>query len=121
MNNAISYFVRKLEHEIDSFELNSYLKKGEKIMVIDVRPKEYYEKEHIPGSVNLPQSEIDEKSTEDFSSEFLYVTYCDGVGCNASARGAVKLARFGFKVVELVGGIEWWKKDGYKTVTGDSV
>ena len=45
----------------------------------------------------------------------LYVTYCDGIGCNASTKGALSMARLGFKVKELIGGIEWWKFDGYAT------
>jgi rhodanese-related sulfurtransferase len=36
----------------------------------------------------------------------LYVTYCDGIGCNASTKGALKLAELGYKVKELMGGID---------------
>ena len=44
-----------------------------------------------------------------------YVTYCDGIGCNASTKGALNLLKLGFKVKELIGGLDWWKRDGYKT------
>jgi rhodanese-related sulfurtransferase len=44
-----------------------------------------------------------------------YVCYCDGIGCNASTKGALNMAKLGFKVKELIGGIEWWKFDGYAT------
>jgi rhodanese-related sulfurtransferase len=27
----------------------------------------------------------------------VYVVYCDGIGCNASTKGAYKLARLGFR------------------------
>jgi hypothetical protein len=30
----------------------------------------------------------------------VYVVYCDGIGCNASTKGAYKLARLGFRVKE---------------------
>jgi rhodanese-related sulfurtransferase len=43
------------------------------------------------------------------------VCYCDGIGCNASTKGALNMTKLGFKVKELIGGIEWWKFDGYAT------
>src|ERR1700731_3943168 len=42
-----------------------------------------------------------------------YVVYCDGIGCNASTKGAYKLARLGFRAKELLGGIDWWRRDGH--------
>lgn len=45
----------------------------------------------------------------------LVVTYCDGIGCNASTKGALAMTRLGFRVKELIGGLEWWKRDGYPT------
>ena len=41
--------------------------------------------------------------------------YCDGIGCNASTKGALNLTRLGFRVKELLGGLDWWKRDGYPT------
>ncbi len=43
------------------------------------------------------------------------VTYCDGIGCNASTKGALTMARLDFRVKELIGGLEWWKRDGHPT------
>jgi hypothetical protein len=34
-------------------------------------------------------------------------------GCNASTKGAYKLARLGFRVKEPLGGIDWWRRDGH--------
>lgn len=45
--------------------------------------------------------------------------YCDGIGCNASTKTALKLLMLGFEVRELIGGLDWWKRDGYPT-EGDS-
>ena len=41
--------------------------------------------------------------------------YCDGIGCNASTKTALKLLTLGFQVRELMGGLDWWKRDGYAT------
>jgi rhodanese-related sulfurtransferase len=48
-----------------------------------------------------------------------YVTYCDGIGCNASTKGAYKLASLGFKVKEMLGGLDFWRRDGNPIATGD--
>ena len=45
----------------------------------------------------------------------VYVTYCDGIGCNASTKGALNMAKLGFQVKELMGDLDWWKRDGYET------
>lgn len=48
-------------------------------------------------------------------------TYCDGIGCNASTKGVLKLSELGYKVKELIGGIDWWKRDGYPIEVGDKL
>ena len=55
------------------------------------------------------------ENTQNLDKETLYVTYCDGIGCNASTKGAYNLTKLGFKVKELMGGLDWWKRDGYQT------
>ena len=49
----------------------------------------------------------------------VYVAYCDGIGCNASTKGAHKLARLGFRAKELLGGIDWWRRDGHPVIASD--
>jgi rhodanese-related sulfurtransferase len=61
---------------------------------------------------------MNEQTTSALDRAALYVTYCDGIGCNASTKGALNLARLGFQVRELIGGLDWWKRDGYATEAG---
>ena len=91
------------------------LRKGEKVVVIDARSSESFQKEHIPGAVNLPHRIMNPESTRHLDRTALYVIYCDGIGCNASTKGALNMAKLGFRVKELIGGLDWWKRDGYKT------
>src|SRR5690242_7901018 len=49
-----------------------------------------------------------------FDRSKVYVVYCDGIGCNASTKGAYKLARLGFRAKELLGGLDWWRRDGHE-------
>lgn len=112
---AINYYQDKLSFEMDPSDLFEALNAGENIIVIDARKPFSYERERIPGAINLPHRDMNPDTTHTFKKDQLYVVYCDGIGCNASTRGALNLAKLGFNVRELIGGIEWWKFDGYET------
>jgi hypothetical protein len=43
---------------------------------------------------------------------------CDGIGCNGSTKGAYKLSSLGFKTKELLGGLDWWRRDGHAVLSG---
>jgi rhodanese-related sulfurtransferase len=111
----LKHYENKLAFEMDPSDLFDALTKGEGVVPVDARRSFGYDAEHIPGAINLPHREMNSESTKHLDKEFLYVVYCDGIGCNASTKGALNLTRLGFKVKELMGGIEWWKVDGYAT------
>ena len=115
MNDQIKHYTDKLEFETDSWDLQSALDHGEKIIVIDARSPQNYQKEHIPGAISLPHRTMTEESTRHLDRSAPVVVYCDGIGCNASTKGALNMSRLGFRVKELLGGLDWWKRDGYKT------
>ncbi|HJY14109.1 MAG TPA: rhodanese-like domain-containing protein [Flavobacterium sp.] len=115
MDAQIKHYENKLAFEMDPSDLFDALNNGEKVVVIDARKAFGYEAEHIPTAINIPHREMTIESTKHLDKEVLYVTYCDGIGCNASTKGALNMAKLGFKVKELIGGIEWWKFDGYST------
>ena len=88
------------------------------IVVVDVRPTSVYETSHIPGALSFPHRDMNEESAKALDPSKVYVVYCDGIGCNGSTKGAYKLASLGFKVKELLGGFEWWCREGYATASG---
>ncbi len=116
MDDQRSFYKAKLEYEIDSWDLFDSLNKRLDIKVIDTRSTEAFEAEHIPDSVNIPHRTMSAECTSTLDKQTLFVTYCDGIGCNASTKGAYNMAKLGFKVKELIGGLDWWKRDGYQTV-----
>jgi rhodanese-related sulfurtransferase len=115
MNIQLQHYENKLAFEMDPSDLFDALNNGEKVIALDARKTFGYEAEHIPGAINIPHREMTKESTQHLDKDSLYVTYCDGIGCNASTRGAINMTKLGFKVKELMGGIEWWKFDGYAT------
>ncbi len=115
MQDQIRYYEEKLKYEMDPSDLFEALGKQKDIIVVDTRKEFGYKKEHIPTAMNLPHREMTAASTAHLDKTKLYVCYCDGIGCNASTKGALNMARLGFRVRELIGGLAWWKLDGYAT------
>jgi rhodanese-related sulfurtransferase len=115
MNEQIEFFESKLRFEIDAFDLFTAINAGVKIVLIDTRKKEGYEAEHIPGALSLPHAEMNEATTKDLDRDLLYVTYCQGIECNGSTKGALNMSKLGFRVKELIGGIAGWKLDEFAT------
>jgi rhodanese-related sulfurtransferase len=115
MEQQIAHYARKLAFEIDAWDLVVAVKEGENVIVIDARSPEAHAREHIPGAISLPHRTMSEATTEGLDRAALVVTYCDGIGCNASTKGALQMARLGFRVRELIGGLDWWKRDGHPT------
>jgi len=115
MEAQIKHYENKLAFEMDPSDLFDALNNGEKVIALDARKAFGFEEEHIPNAINIPHREMSPETTSHLDKEILYVTYCDGIGCNASTKGALNMTKLGFKVKELIGGIEWWKFDGYAT------
>jgi rhodanese-related sulfurtransferase len=85
------------------------------MVVVDARWPESFAAEHIPTAVNLPFRSLNEDSTEDLDRDALYIVYCWDESCRASAKVAQRLEQLGFRVRELHGGLQAWKKQGYPT------
>ena len=115
MDNEMKHYEDKLAFETDSWDLKVALEAGENVIVIDARSAEAFAREHIPGAINIPHRMMDAGTTKGLDRTALVVTYCDGIGCNASTKGALNMARLGFRVKELIGGLDWWKRDGHPT------
>ena len=117
MKDHIQHYEDKLKYETDSWDLNEAIQNDESVVVIDARSPEAFAEGHIPGAISFPHRTMNPDSTADLDRDVLYVTYCDGIGCNASTKGALNMARLGFRVKELMGGLDWWKRDGYSIET----
>jgi rhodanese-related sulfurtransferase len=115
MNGQMQHYLNKLAHEIDSWDLSVALEAREKIVVVDARAPEAFQREHISGAINIPHRTMSAETTKNVDKSALVVTYCDGIGCNASTKGAMHMLKLGFRVKELIGGLDWWKRDGHKT------
>lgn len=115
MEAQLRHYAGKLAYETDSWDLKAALDAGENVVVVDARSPEAYARGHIPGAINIPHRTMAPETTAGIGRDALVVTYCDGIGCNASTKGALNMLRLGFRVKELLGGLDWWKRDGHPT------
>jgi len=111
----LAHYQEKLAYETDSWDLYLLLQEGNNVVVVDGRNENAYAREHIPGAINIPHRTISQEALSKLDKTALYITYCDGIGCNASTKTALKMLTLGFQVKELIGGLDWWKRDGYAT------
>jgi rhodanese-related sulfurtransferase len=114
---AQRHFLAKLAVETDASDVMLDLQRGQNgFLLIDARSAQDFEECHIPGAVNLPYRKITAESTAQFSKELPMVTYCWSPGCNSATKAAARLSALGFQVKEMLGGIEYWRREGGKVV-----
>jgi rhodanese-related sulfurtransferase len=113
---ARQHFLAKLSVETDAADLRTDLERGRKgFVVVDTRTPEAYARRHIPGALNIPSRTVNAQTTAALSKEDVIVVYCWGPGCNGATKAAVRFAALGFRVKELLGGIEYWVKEAAPT------
>lgn len=88
-------------------DLMDRLEKGN-VLLIDVRPKEEYEKGHIPGAISIPFEEL-EKHLSSLPVDKEIVAYCRGPYCLMSAQAVEILKREGRSAHRLEEGVHEWQ------------
>ncbi|MET8173760.1 rhodanese-like domain-containing protein [Streptomyces clavifer] len=86
-------------------------------VVLDSRSTASWDQGHVPGAVHLPTALISEQGAALLDPAVPVVTYCWGPGCNGGARAALALAELGYQVKEMLGGFEYWVREGFEFET----
>ena len=95
--------------------LKRMMEGGEPYILLDVRSREDYAKEHIKGSKSLPLEELD-KVKQLYKPSDNIIVYCDSYVCSASSSAARMLSRMGFtNVHDYKGGLHEWKTNNLPT------
>jgi rhodanese-related sulfurtransferase len=111
---AERHFLGRLAFETDPSDVAAQLRDApEAIVLVDTRSAEAYAAAHIAGAVSLPHATIDADALAALPSDALVVTYCWSVTCNASTKGAARIAALGRPVKEMIGGIVAWESEGF--------
>ena len=81
------------------------------VTLIDTRPVEEFSAGHLPGSINLPQSELKRRLRE-LPRDQEIVAYCRGPYCVLSYEAVAELRKRGFKAYRLEDGYPEWRAAG---------
>ncbi len=119
---AAAHFSRRLAVETDVSDVHAALESGDPgFVLLDSRSAQAWAQGHVPGARHLPRTEVAVRAATELDRSVPVVTYCWGPGCNGATRAALALAQRGFRVREMLGGFEYWAREGLPVATADGV
>jgi rhodanese-related sulfurtransferase len=110
---ALAHFERRLGVETDCSDVHESLKGEIDFVLVDVRGPHAFAAGHVPGAVNIPHRTMTAERMAEYPISTRFVVYCAGPHCNGANKGAIRLARLGFPVKEMIGGITGWLDEGF--------
>ena len=117
--SALQFYADKLRFETDPADVQADIENGvADFILLDVRSRADYQRKHIQGALSLPHSQITRKRLSEYADDAVFIVYCWGPGCNGSTKAALKLSELGYSVKEMIGGIEYWEREGYPLASG---
>lgn len=117
MTDAIAHFRVKLELETDPADVYAAQKAGEHFVLVDTRSAEAWAQGRAKGAIHLPTREIAARAADEIPAGTPVVVYCWSPGCNGGDKAALAFAELGYRVKLMIGGFEYWKREGYPVVT----
>jgi ArsR family transcriptional regulator len=106
-----SYFRARDEFEpVSRKELLERLRCGT-ATVLDVRPEDEFRQGHVPGALNIPLSQLEQRLAE-LPVDREVVAYCRGPWCVLSFEAVAVLRQRGYQVRRLEDGFPEWKVAG---------
>ena len=119
--DALQYFQARLQYETDCWDVQDSLSRGAAdFVLLDVRSPDLYRQAHVPGALNLPHGKIIARNLRQWSDDTLFVVYCAGPHCNGANKAAIRLAKLGRPVKEMIGGMTGWADEGFTFAGGET-
>ena len=108
---AIAHFAGRLAYETDPSDVAADIGAGLTGWVLAPHPR----------AANAPSHrshrEIAARAADVVPAGTSVVTYCWGPGCNGGTRAALEFAKLGYPVKEMIGGFEYWAREGLPVET----
>ncbi len=114
---AIAHFESKLRFETDPSDVRSAQLAGDSFAFIDTRGDAAWAQGRAEGALHLPTARIAAEARDLIPLDMPVVVYCWGPGCNGSTKAALEFSRLGYAVKEMIGGFEYWAREGLGVVT----
>jgi rhodanese-related sulfurtransferase len=117
--DAATFFATRLACQTDVADVAASLASGDPgFVLLDSRSAAAWAQGRIPGARHLPTAHVPDAVLDPAT---VFVTYCWGPGCDGATRAALALARRGLRVTEMVGGLEYWVREGLPLQTDAGV
>ncbi|MSW97015.1 MAG: sulfurtransferase [Actinobacteria bacterium] len=113
----IAHFSSRLAFETDASDVRGAIEASAAFVLVDVRGQSSWDQGRAAAAIHMPHSEITERAPKEIPLDTPVVVYCWGPGCNGAHKGAVNFAQLGYQVKEMIGGFEYWAREGYPVVT----
>ena len=113
--HALDHFARRLAVETDVADVAAALDAGERdFVLLDARSRASYDAGHLPGALRLPEltAETVGRAARRAGGRLLL-----GPGLQRRLQGRPRLAELGRPVKEMLGGYEYWARDGHPIET----
>jgi ArsR family transcriptional regulator len=112
MERVIGAYFRERDRlePVAATELVTRLREGS-VVLLDVRPEDEYGLGHLPGALNIPLRELEQRFSE-LPRDHEIVAYCRGPYCVLSFEAVAALRTHGFNVRRFDEGFPEWKAAG---------
>ncbi len=118
---AIEHFAAKLRYETDPTDVAAALAAGEPFVLVDTRGHSSWHQGRVPAAVHIPRAEIAARAPSEIPAGTAVVVYCWGPACNGATRSAIEFLKLGYRVREMIGGFEYWAREGLGVVDDHGV
>jgi rhodanese-related sulfurtransferase len=119
---AVAHFRGRLGFESDVSDVAAALAEPEPgFVLVDTRNDASWAQGHVPGAIHLPWRRIAAEATERIPAGTPVVVYCWGPGCNGATHAALEFALLGYPVKEMLGGFEYWVREGFAFDSADGL
>lgn len=111
--DTAAYFSAKLAFETDASDVYAARKAGEDFVLVDTRNEAAWSQGKASGAVHMPTATIAQRAHQEIPIDKPVVVYCWSPGCNGGTKAALQFATLGYSVREMIGGFEYWAREGY--------
>jgi rhodanese-related sulfurtransferase len=119
MNDAVTHFTARLRFETDPSDVRAAQAAGDGFVLVDSRGDAAWSRGRAVGAVHLPTARIADEAAASIPAHLPVVVYCWGPGCNGATKAALAFAQLGYAVREMLGGFEYWAREGLPVESDD--
>jgi rhodanese-related sulfurtransferase len=120
--SAATFFRARLQFQTDVSDVHAAMTEASPgFVLVDSRGDAAWRQGHLPGALHLPTAQIAAHAQTLVPQGMPVVTYCWGPGCNGATKAALAFATLGYDVREMLGGYEYWVREGLPVQTPGSL